>query len=244
MRVHRFCRTALPLIGLVLPRPLFAQFSPDTTKSAAYNAASSIFYAKMQPEAHLYDGVEFLPYDNIIHGNAFYPDGSVHTGTVTYDGIWYGSVPMLYDILKDQLIISTSADYLISPAQGKIGGFAFGDHRFVRLQPDSATEGFPGTGIYEILYEGRERLLVRHRKAVQIDPSDQHQFYLEKTAYYLLAGGKYYTVDRQRTFLKALGNAQSTLKGFIRRNGLRFKTDPPGTMKAVLAYYDQMNPRS
>jgi hypothetical protein len=227
-----------------MPRPLFAQFSPDTTKSAAFNAASSIFYAKMQPEAHLYDGVEFLPYDNIIQGNAFYPDGSVHTGTVVYAGIRYGNVPLLYDILKDQVIVSTSANYLISPAQGRISGFSFDDHSFVHLQEDSAAQGFPGPGMYEVVYGGRERLLVRHRKVVQTDPSDQHKFYLEKTAYYLWRDGNYYAVGNQRSFLKALGGSGSDLKGFIRRSGLRFNADPPATMKAVLAYYDQINPRS
>jgi len=240
--VRQRYRTFLSLIGLVLPAALFAQSpspSSDSLADGGYYAAISTFYAKLLPDAHIYNGSEFLPYDYLIEGNAFYPDGSTHVGSIVYDGIGYGHIPILYDIFKDQVIILTSNNFLIVPATAKVSRFSVQGRTFVRLTEDTMATGFPGPGIYESIYEGRESLWAKHRKIVKNDPSDAHRFFLESVSFYLKRGTTYYEVNTQGAFLKALGDRRASLKSMMRKNGLHFKDDRPETMRALLTYYDQ-----
>jgi hypothetical protein len=230
------------LIGLVLPAALFAQSSspaPDSLGNGGYYAAISTFYAKLLPDAHIYTGSEFLPYDYLIEGNAFYPDGSTHVGSIDYDGISYGHIPILYDIVKDRVIVLTSNNFLIVPATDKVSRFSMQGRTFVHLLEDTTATGFPGPGIYELVYEGRESLWAKHHKIVKNDPQDGHRFFLESVSYYLKRGTTYYEVNTQRAFLKVLGDRKASLKSLIRKKGLRFKDDRPQTMRTLLTHYDQ-----
>lgn len=237
-RLYSKNRTIFLLISLLAPTSLFSQSAQQD--SGAYAAAISTFYGKLLPEAHLYYGDEFVPYDYAIKGNAFYPDDSVYLCSIVFGGIAYREVPLRYDIFAGRVVVRSLNNFLLVPEQDQVSYFVQDGHTFLNLPPDTVSPGFPGAGFYEALFQGRERLLARHRKTIQTDLNSQEKIFQEKTSLYLLKGGTYYPVSTEKSFLRLFPDHKPDLQRFMRRNGLHFKDDREGTMKALLSYYDQL----
>ena len=235
-------RTGILCAGLSLPSFLFAQFAPDTSLTPPTRAAISTFYTKLLPEALIYKGTEYQESDTAIAGDPFYPDASLHTGMIRYGGIRYDGVRMMYDVYKDRLVINSYNNHLLMPAMGRIDTFYFYGRAFERLRADTL-RGFPGTGIYEVVYAGRISLLAKHAKVVQVDPRDRHKYFLDQTRYYLFRGGAYHALASPKALVQLLDDHKKEVRQFIRQNNLRFEGDPTGDMKSLITYYDQFIPQ-
>lgn len=232
-------RTALLCLGLSFSTFLFAQFAPDTSATPATRAAISAFYAKLLPSALLYNGTEFQDYDTAVAGIPFYPDASLHTGMISYGGIRYSGVRMMYDVYKDRLVINSYNNHLLMPAMASIDTFYFYGRAYERLRPDTL-HGFPGEGIYEVVYAGRVSLLARHVKTIQSDPRDRHKYFMDQTRYYLVRGGAYHAAGTPKALLELLSDHKKEMRQFIRQNNLRFEDNATEDMKSVITYYDQL----
>lgn len=187
----------------------------------------------------LYKGTEFQEYDTSIAGNPFYPDASMHTGMIEYEGIRYAGVRMMYDVYKDRLVVNSYNNHLLMPAMASIDSFYCYGRAYKRLRPDTLRD-FPGGGIYEVVYTGRIRLLAKQTKIVQVDPRDRHKYFLDRTRYYLVRDGAYHAVATTKELLQLLNDHKKEVRQFIHQNNLDFKSDPTGDMKALFTYYDQL----
>ena len=53
----------------------------------------------------LYNGREYVNYDKYITGNQFFLSDLLEEGSIMYDGVLYRNVSLLYDIVKEEVIV-------------------------------------------------------------------------------------------------------------------------------------------
>ena len=180
-----------------------SQFSQSDSlvESTAYNNAVSQYHAYLKPEPGLYRGKRYREYSYLLaEGHPFFGDGKMHKGAALYDGILYENLMLWYDMVKDQVVITSPfGAYKVYLISSQVDSFSIEDHRFIRLK-DSLNPTAPRNGFYEQLYKGRISLLKKNRKFLREDVqlSGVRQFIDSSVSYYVKKGDTYYTVRTKR----------------------------------------------
>jgi hypothetical protein len=250
----------MPLPFKILCGFLFLYFLPvlntqaqPTTKDSqlsdsAYADALQLYHAFMTPEPGLYRGSRYVDYAfRVQEGQPFFDSESIKTGTVTYNGILYEHVPMLYDLVLGSLVINDPMHiYKISLIMDLVDSFTITDHAFIRLR-DSLNPSAPRNGFYERLYqsEGGFTLLKKEKKTyIQnlVVSSDNIQNYINySVAYYLKKGNTYYSVNNKKALFAVFKDRKPDLKKFIRKNNLNWRQDKEYMILKVVSWYDTLN---
>ncbi len=142
-----------------------AQFySTDTSQPNASLATVINFHNSVLKEnIHLYNGWQGPGYNHLAIGQPYFMADSVQVGSIYYDDTYYPNVPMLYDLVNDDVTIieyspqtdSTLTQYVsvlrLDLVKEKIQSFSMPSHEFVRLITDSNSVSMP-KGFYERMY--------------------------------------------------------------------------------------------
>jgi hypothetical protein len=190
------------------------------------------------PDSRLYNGHEYIR--NGIHakGFAFFIADSLQNGTLIYDGIRYGNIPLQYDLVLDELIVPDyNGKALLSLIPEKVDQFVIANHHFEYI-PTGASNAKPG--FYEVLCSGHDSitLLGRHEKRL-IFASNQEETarYNSYDYYFLRIGNTLHSVNDESALLNLLKEKKPALKKYIRENNLRFKKDPEDALIRTVTYY-------
>ncbi len=199
-----------------------------------------LYFNSIGENAHLYTGYEYPTPDKTIRGTPYFP---CHPADMTYDGIYYQKVPILYDIVKDLVVIDRlGQNFTISLISEKLDEFSFENHDFIRLSSDSVHEVELQTGFYDRVYNGTTIVLVKRKKTVQevLEYSVTSKIFKEEDIYYVVTGGSFNIVNNKTSVLKLFKSKKADIKSYIRKNKLNFKLDFEKTLIATSAYYDQL----
>ena len=208
----------------------------------------SNYYKSVGASSRLYNGHEQLPYDPNIKGNALFPydEQSWEPGEVTYDGIHYKNVPMMYDIYKDALVVllyNKFSMYIL--LKNKVHDFSFASHQFINLDADSIANDKSGitSGYYDQLYNGKIEVLAKRVKTIQNTSNSvaTEAFFTTKNEYYLRKGNTYYRIGSKSAILNVLKDKKNALQQYLKNNNIRYKDNPDDAMAKIGAYYDHLS---
>jgi hypothetical protein len=230
------------------PQPQAQPTTKDSQLSdSAYSDALQLYHAYMTPEPALYRGNRYVDYAyRIQEGQPFFVSGDMRTGTVTYNGIIYDHVPMIYDLVLGIVVINDPMRvFKISLIMDLVDSFSIADHPFIRLR-DSLNLSAPRNGYYEILYqhEGGFTLLKKEKKTyIQnlVVSSDIQNYINYSIAYYLKKGNTYYSVNSKKALYAVLKDKKPDVKKFIRKNSLNWRQDKESLILKVVSWYDTLN---
>ena len=210
--------------------------SPDSTRSIPAARATIYYQAYIGQDAALYNGIAYQQNYRGVEGDPYFESANLKTGAITYEDITYTHIPLLYDLIHDQLAIADKTGQLLVPAPGKLSRFSFGDHTFVRLTVNNID------GFYELLRPGYATLLVRHTKTIRekIESGDLRRTIITQDQYYLLKQGRYYPVESGKHLLTLLTDKKKELQQFQHARHLRFRKEPEKAMEAIIEYYNQL----
>jgi hypothetical protein len=215
----------------------------SATNRRAYDTALSVYHSYLTPETGLYRGSEYATYDfHLREGNPYFGDKRRRPGTIVYDSVLYNHVLLLYDEVKDLVVVyDVSNLFKIILYPELIDRFTIEGHGFIRLT-DSLNPTQPHNGFYEVLYQGGITVLKKEKKVIQEDLSSgtSAQYYIQgaDTSYYLKKNNVYYPVKNNKSLLHALKDRSQDVKRFIRSNGLSVRRDRENTLLKVSAWYD------
>ena len=151
----------------------------------------------------------------------FYPTDSLQAGTITYNGIPYHDVAMLYDIVRDEVAVRPpEGGYRVQVRSSKVSDFSLGSQRFVRLD---STSGLPA-GFYQQLYKGGVVVLAHRQKIIHEDISGgtYKADYLPKDRFYIRKEGEYHEVKSKGSTLSLFPDQSKVLRKYLRANKLKF----------------------
>lgn len=187
----------------------------------------------------LYEGVKGTPYFN----------EEWKTGDVYFlDGTKIIQINIRYNIYQGELEFknSTSGQIFVIN-RNMIDGFKINEQKdslhftYISLKPYKQGD----KSIVQVLYEGKTRLLLKHKKAFKKADyqgayaiGEKYDEYKDDKDYYLVTDSE--TIQKirlnKKSVLKALGDNQSVLKEFASMNQIDFKN--PGDILKLLVFYD------
>jgi hypothetical protein len=230
------------LLTCILSQHTTAQDADDTTVHENALNAISAYYQNLGEESPLYNGSEYIEYAYTLQeGHPFFQLATFVNGNVNLDGMVFRDVPMLYDIVKDQLIIlDFQKVYKINLPADKVQQFSLLGHVFVRIVRDSADQ--VKTGFYDQLYKGKIGLLARREKRVMEKYSNIQisKVVISQDVYYIKKDGVYHTIKNKSSLFAVLKNKKKEVQQYLNTNKIKFKREPERAMIMAVQYYDQL----
>jgi hypothetical protein len=196
-------------------------------------------------QSRLYNGPEYDLYNPNIKGNAYFSDiNSFSSGTVTYDGILYKDVPMMYDLNKDVVAVMLYNKFSrFSLLKERVQSFDLLNHHFIYIRTDSLNVNSINTGFYDQLYSGNLEVLVKRSKAIQSTSGTNNieTYFTSSKSFYLKKGNNYYSIGGQGTLLSILKDKKKELQQYIKANKIKFNRTPEEAMVAIAVRYDELS---
>ena len=221
--------------------PAWAQNSiADTSGTAVIYKAGDIYNQFNEKQSRLYNGIVYLGYLYSIKGYAYWLE-KIQKGTIVYDELKYTNVPMLYDLVKDQVIIMHyNRITYIGLISVKVKEFTLGDHHFIRL--DSVLHPELITGFYDEVYKGKLTVLVKRVEIIEEHVTyELEREFVTDNHYFIKKGDVYYAIKSYKNLLTVLNNKAAAIKQYLRKNRIKYKKDPETDIIKATAYYDSLN---
>jgi hypothetical protein len=235
-------RPLLLLIGLTaLCQATSAQNStPDSSIAAAYKNAVDTYYKFTDKQSRLYNGWLHIGYSHRIEGVAYYEDALWKSGTVVYDGLEFNDVNMMYDLYKDELIIQHFQKLMLTLHSFRVKSFSFNGHHFIRHVQDSTVKGSPATGFYEVLHEGKTRMMAKRVKILEETVTDVvQQRFTQKNFYYINSNNTWHNIKTFKDLRKSTLNEKSSeIRQYLRRNQIKFRKEKERALIEALQQFD------
>jgi hypothetical protein len=200
----------------------------------------------LSEQSSLYNGPQYTGYNKPFQtGQPFFLNEEYHTASVFYDHLWYHNVPIRYDLVRNVIAIKGPAGPQLLFTE-KIGSMSVEGHQFVQVPAMGGQNDIPETGLYELLFNHKQLVLL-HKETKRIldniDASAEIKQYVEtEDLYYLKNRNGYYPVNKESQFLTLLKDKKTEIRQFIRKSKLNFKKNKPGALVGVLKYYTSQIP--
>jgi uncharacterized membrane protein len=191
---------------------------------------------------NLYNGRQYYVYDSRQEEFQFFNQRKWNKGVVYYDGQQFDSIPMLYDIFKDELVIKHfNGDHILIQSE-KVGFFILNDHHFARLEAGKDINDQMRTGFYDILYDGKSRTILRRTKSRQEKIVDKKviAMYPEKNFFYIFDGGRYNAVHSKKSVLNLFPEHKKELRKVLRDEKIKFRKNREVAIAKIVAKHDEL----
>jgi hypothetical protein len=227
-------------------------FHQNTT--AQLNAKDSIFYHKaiqytanayyqnIGDQATKYNGSQYPGYTvSFSDGHPYFRANVLSKGSITYDGIQFDNVSILFDEVMGCVVLQDSS-HRIQLVNERLSNFNIHDCNFERLIKKD-NDALLSTGFYQVLVKGNTSLYKREIKKMVDKYSNSNELAIlfeVKEYYYILKNGKYHEINTKQDLLKQLGDRDTEINEFTKEQQLNFRKEKQGFMTKVIAYYNQL----
>lgn len=235
----------LLLTGLVIQSSLLSAQQKEGNWHDMQVAQATAVYKKQfsGPNSPVYQGYQYVPFILPATGDPFYPTADWHSGSVLFKGNVYSHLSLLYDILKDQLVLkSANGLYRILLNQKEVGWFTLDSLRFIHIDATQPKGGdVPPPGYYEQLVEASPvALLAKRKTSVQIPVSSgDTRSFRAQNLYYIKRGHQYYKVRTRHSVLKALKEQRREIRRYLRKRNIYFSQEREQAIRQAVIFYNK-----
>lgn len=233
---------------------LFIAISPlvhgqiaDSSSSSPYQkslASSLKLYDSVNVwSQHLYNGALYYVYDAKSEDHQFFLSRDWIKGSLTYDDQYYNDILLKYDIAKDLLVMRHfEGEGHLSLQNDRVSSFEIDGHQFTRFQSGKGVNANMRTTFYDILYDGKTRVLARRSKdrLTKIENMTVVAQFFERSQYYLLKNGTLAVVRSKKSVLDLLFDKKKELKKYLRVNKIRFSENREEVIAKMAIRYDEL----
>jgi hypothetical protein len=218
---------------------------PDTAfLRVTAQRATDLYAAAVKTQMHLYNGSQYLDYDPIKDEHPYFVDSDWTTGWIIYDDERYDNTSLLYNINNDKIVAEHYAGAFIDLIATKVAAFHVHGHTFRRLTTADDKRGGITEGFYDILYDGKVKIIAKHTKKFTqtVDMHEYENNFEEKTHYYIVRDQNFFIVRSKKNALDILGDHKQEMKQFLRAGKLSFKRQREQALVKMAAYHDTLTP--
>ena len=202
----------------------------------------SVYFDQLGDQSRLFNGSLYAGIDLTFQkGSPYFLTDKASSGSVVYDSIFYPNLAVFYEDYRQYLVVIDHA-FQLQLINEKVSSFNIGDHHFEYEFTGGLNNGIPLSGFYEVLYNGRSRLLKHTTKKIRevLSTSDLRRYMDEFNDYYIRGRSGYVVVNSKRELFNFMPDHKKEIQRFMRKNNLDFKNDKDNTLSQVAAYYDQI----
>lgn len=192
---------------------------------------------------HLYNGLRYHIYDSRSKDHQFFELEDWGNGAISYDGQLFESIPMLYDIVKDKVVIKyQSRSGLIQLQSERIKEFSYINHHFIRIEENKEAGIELSTGFYDLLYDGKTQVLARRMKQrqEQIENNRVNVYFLPKTFFYIKKDGIYHPIHSKTAALNVFNDQKKALKKDLRDQRIKYRKAKEKALVQMATKYDHL----
>lgn len=200
----------------------------------------SLYKAATSQSQNLYNGRHYYLYDARMEEHQFFGDRKWQNGVVFYDGQRFDSIPMIYDIVKDELIVKHFyGDHMLLQSE-KVNYFFKDNHTFKRFEAGKDINPQMRTGFYDILYDGKSKVLIRRSKQRQEKIVDKKviAFFPAKDFYYIWKNDQYHSVRSKKSVLGLFPEQKRQLRQALRSERIKFRKNREVAIEKIVSTYD------
>lgn len=222
----------------------FPQSNEDTTfVNAAVHNTIQLYYTALKAQSRLNNGSKYRAPEHSIEQHPYLASEDWLTGSVFYDGELFTEVPLMFDLYNRVLITEHyPSGNSIQLVTQKLHHFTLGGHYFERIQNEAVANSLPGTDFYDILYQGKTRVVAYRKKLLkkEIESNVIEISYDEKNRYFMLKDGVYLPVKSKASVLKILSDEKRELKRFCMQNRSAYWHNRELMLKDLAEHYDTL----
>jgi hypothetical protein len=193
--------------------------------------------------APVYNGQQYIYFTYKMEGDPYFISGNFSQGWVNYSGRRYDSLPLIYDLARNQLVVlAPDKKSPIVLENDFIDSFSLLEHQFIKLQQDYK-QNMNNSGFYDLLYNGRIQLLAKRAKTIdeQIKDNSVVRIFTPKDRFYVHKDSLYYMVSNKKDVLNLFKDKAHDIKKYMRKHHLKFKRKKfEEPMVKVTQFYDQL----
>lgn len=244
MMLSRTC--SLLILAVLAFTPFLSSAQADTSfVSKAVLGAVSQYQEAIGVQAHVYSGPEYyVPGKPYAQGHPFFEDKSYQNGQLSYDGAKLAGIPLLYDLVMDQLVtINQGSGQAQLLEKVRVKGFVLHGHTFVHLQPDSGSATPIVAGFYDLRYNGdaADLIIKRGKYLYERTTSDGLEGeYRLANKYYIVKDGVYHPVSNKASVMRVLQDQKKPLRKFANTQNLQFKKEREEAILQTLRHYNSL----
>jgi hypothetical protein len=214
----------------------------QTSHADSLMVSASVSYLKLMGEnASLFNGGEYVSPRQQIDGFPFYGQENQYKGALYFSGVWYFNLPIHLDLVNDKILMWSFDDSrLLMLNSEKIDRIKLGETQFVNASLISNPATSAKTGFYQLVYDGKIKVLAKRQKVVvQKSSSDRtFAFYKQFTKYFIVVNDKWSEVSSKNSVLSILSDKRDNLKGYINKEKLNYKKSTEIFLEKVARYYE------
>ena len=241
------------LTGLVLQLCFFATgitHAQDSQEDPAFLQTSiqhalAAYGQAVGVQTHLYNGKEYVDYGKpYLEGDQFFISKAVTRGNIFFDGTWHTQVPLLYDLVTDEIVMPhNSSGLMMKLIKEKIDTVQLHEHTYVRHKADSTSQTVLQPGLYDLMYNGDTQFLVKRSKDIQerAMPGGMEGEFRETSKFYIRKDGVVHQVSSRRSVLKVFRDKRKQLQKYSSANKLKFRKQKEEAILALTSYYDSLS---
>jgi hypothetical protein len=194
-------------------------------------------------QSRLFNGKLYRDYTiPLTAGHPYFHTDQFETGTIWYDGMVFEDIPVLYNIVSEEVITPHyNKVQWISLRNDKVSAFSFGRHYIVKIIADSASPDIT-TGFYQQLYGGKTAALKKRSKFLVEGISNNQLARTMRVVErrYLFHDGKWNRVSSLRSVLKLVDGHNAAIRQHLRSARIKYRKRPDEALSRIAAYYDQL----
>ena len=236
------CCVTFVIVLFVFPFKILKGQSPLTDDKPSFLSAKAYYINEIKESTHLYTGKEYYKYESGIRGFPFFVSEVMQTGDIFYDGFLYKNIPLLYDIVRQVVVINQyQQEARIQLLTEKIKYFTLNEHRFETIPAEGEDDNI-SKGLYDVAFAGKANVLIKRIKGIRkgLRAEDPYSF-REEDEFYIKKGKTVFNVTNKKAAIEAFGDKKDLVKAFIRKNKLRFKKNIEKDLITTAAYYSTLN---
>ncbi|MFD3000590.1 hypothetical protein ACFS7Z_09480 [Pontibacter toksunensis] len=231
-------------------------FSTSTTQAQGSQADTAFLQSAIQHtlatyqeavgvQTHLYNGTEYLDYSKPhLEGDQFFKSKAVARGDIFYDGTWHVQVPLLYDLVTDEVITPhNSSGLMMKLISAKIDTFQLHGHTYVRQKADSTGQALLQPGFYDLMHNNDIQFLVKRSKSIQerAEQGGMEGEFKPASKFYIRKNGSFHQVSSRRSLYKVFKDKKKQLQKYASSNRLKFRKNKEEAILALAKHYDSLS---
>jgi len=164
------------------------------------------------------------------------------TGTLSFNGRKFESLPLKYDILNDELLLGLPFWPVIILNKELVDSFTlrYNDRTFHIINAGSDSASII-RGYISVLYDGHSALYVKYIKELLPMAVDRkYDLIAEKHKIYFRKDTAVFQIPGKRGLLKLLEDKKMEIKEFVWRNKIQMERRDPYSFLPVIKFYDSL----
>jgi hypothetical protein len=176
--------------------------------------AEKVYTQKTRQQSPLYNGSQHAVYNPVEEEHPYFMSYDWLDGSIEYSGEPFDSVSLMYDLATDKVITEHFSGAYVELIPTKVSAFTINGHRFRRFKNSNDTRRSITEGFYEVLYDGKTKILKRHTKTFvqNIKSTEIINSFDEKTRYFVVKDNAFYPIRSRSGLTRILSDKKQELR--------------------------------